>query len=143
MIFIAGSMKDVEKIKKIANVYEEYGHVIKRKWWNQTDENKKHEYALEDKKAIKKCDLFIMYNGTKKTGGKYVELGMALMEDKEVHVYGKKLTTIYRHLTKYISEYFDKEQPYFCDCCDYDWYEDCLGKGCLKIKYQEDEVNNE
>lgn len=90
-------MEDEKEIKKMANLCKIGGNIITREWWKHTNMEFKEKYARRDMKAIIRCDLFIFYNSKTKTSGKYVELGMAIALNKPVHIYGKPLTTIFRH----------------------------------------------
>lgn len=61
----------------------------------------------EDIKAIKECELFVLYNGERKSGGKYIELGIAIAFNKPVVIYGNNITSIYKsrtHHNKLISD---------------------------------------
>jgi len=98
-IYISGALKDEKECIKIANKYENDGHIITRKWWEfkSNDPDVKKAYANMCKKAIKECDLFILYNSDSITSGRYTELGMAIILEKMIYVYGNPLTTIFRH----------------------------------------------
>jgi len=62
-------------------------------------------YIEEDIKAIRKCDLFIMYNTNKKTSGKFIELGMAIILNKPILIYGKDITSMFKSRTQYCGEF--------------------------------------
>lgn len=98
-VYVSSAMEDEEEAIKIAEYYENSGHTITRKWWlfKSNDPEEKKAFANMDKKAIRECDLFILYNSDYFTSGKYIELGMAIILEKLVFIYGKKLTTIFRH----------------------------------------------
>lgn len=98
-VYVSGAEEDEEECIKIADKFEREGHIITRKWWNYKSDDTEvlKAYVNMDKKAIKECDLFVLYNGNYFTSGRYIELGMALILDKMVYVYGKHLTTMFRY----------------------------------------------
>ena len=101
-MYICGSVEDVESIKKLASFFEFNGFEITRDWWNHIDrdEDSKNFYACEDLIAIKKCDLFVIYEGNIKTSGKYIELGIAIALGKPIFNLNKRLTSVFKVFTK-------------------------------------------
>ena len=105
-MFIAGSIEDKDKLIKLVEHFEIMGCVITRKWWKFTTD-KEHNYPIyveEDIKAIKECDLFVLFNTDKKTGGKYIEIGIAIAFNKPILIYGDNITSIYRSRVHCIRE---------------------------------------
>lgn len=65
----------------------------------------KNQYAQMDLVAIRECDCFLMYNGNRKSSGKFIELGMAIAFNKPIYVLGNQLTSIFKFFTQYIGDY--------------------------------------
>ena len=101
-MYICGSVDDIEPIKKLANFFALIGFKATRDWWNyiNKDEDSKNFYACEDLIAIKKCDLFVIYEGNIKTSGKYIELGIAIALGKPIINLNKRLTSVFKVFTK-------------------------------------------
>lgn len=96
-LYLSSSVCDMQVLKELSKKLESLGHTITRKWWENTEGNKEEQdsYAIKDKEAIEKCDLFIMYNGEKKTSGKLIEFGIAIGCGKPIIKFGNKLTSVF------------------------------------------------
>lgn len=106
--YIAASYDDKEIAKKIALYFEDkYGWICTCYWWTHIKVNEfdRLSFAAEDLKSVKDSDLFFMYNSEKKTGGKMVEMGIALAIGIPVYIIGKKITTVFGELTNYLGEW--------------------------------------
>jgi len=106
--FVASSWEDRQIAQEMArDVSIKYNWVNVSEWWKHEDRSKKLQYAVEDLANLKQADVLFVYNGEKKTAGKYVEMGIALALNKPVFLYGNKLTTVYNELVIYKGEKFE------------------------------------
>ena len=102
-IYISASLQDrgvVQQFKNNIDDAHKGKYEITCRWWDEDDDDPITR-ALECKIGVAECDLFIMYNGTKKTTGKSIELGMAILAGKPTLIYGEPLTTSFRAVVKY------------------------------------------
>ena len=102
-VYLSASIDDREKVLEfIGNIEREHGgrYQITCRWWDNIGDDK-ITYALECIIGVKECDLFLIFNGDKKTSGKTIELGMAIILGKVIRLYGNPLTTIFGSLIKY------------------------------------------
>lgn len=109
-IYISASWDDRDKVMEFKNNIDDSHkgrYELTCRWWDHTGDDS-ITYALEDVIGVSKCDIFIFYNGEKKTSGKFIEFGMALAFRKTIKVYGKPLTTVFRKLTEYCGEELPK-----------------------------------
>ena len=88
-IYIATRFTNKEEADRIARILEEKGHEVTVKWWEKhkpihEDGYDKHvklamQYAIEDLKGVKKCDVFILLTTPGIGSGMHVELGAAII----------------------------------------------------------------
>jgi ATP adenylyltransferase/5',5'''-P-1,P-4-tetraphosphate phosphorylase II len=104
-IFVAASWSDRWVAKQIAQSLQKHGIEITSKWWTHEDSTKSEDWCNDDITNMENADILVIYNSGKKTGGKHVELGMAIMRDIPILVFGQPLTTVYRHRTKFIETF--------------------------------------
>jgi hypothetical protein len=105
-VYLSASWDDRDIVIEFKDrLYSLYGDriVVTCSWWEHVGRDT-IIYAFEDRNGVDACDLFILYNTKKKTGGKLIEYGMACGLRKIVWVYGIPLTTIFRHLSQYRGE---------------------------------------
>jgi hypothetical protein len=110
-VYLSASIEDKDSILKfIQNIEKAHKdkYEITCRWWDRIG-NDKITYALECMNGVKEADLFLMYNGNKKTTGKSIELGMAIILGKIIRVYGNPLTTIFNSLIKYCGKELPKD----------------------------------
>ena len=110
-VYIAASLEDGEIARYYASTLEEtLSAEITFKWW----ECEPHPDSLEEKMqqicaeemGIINCDVFIFYNGEKKTSGKYVEYGMAEILWKPIIIIGEEPSMLFKHRAKtFIGKY--------------------------------------
>jgi nucleoside 2-deoxyribosyltransferase len=98
MKFYIGSSYDDRIIaKEFADKMEERGHKCTCKWWRHWNEDRSNVYCEEDIAGVEACEIFVIYNGPKKSPGKLIEAGMAIALGKPVYLFGQKLNTIFIH----------------------------------------------
>jgi nucleoside 2-deoxyribosyltransferase len=102
-VFVAASWCDREIARQIAEELRKNGIEVTTTWWTHESETRSQDWCNDDIKNMKKADMLIIYNSGAKTGGKHVELGMAIMKNIPIIVYGIPLTTVYRHQTYFIN----------------------------------------
>ena len=105
-IYIAASWNDRETVKIISDQLSKYDIKTTCKWWTHEDASCYSIYAIEDKKAIEECDIFILYNTSLKTQGKMIEFGMAISLEKKIVVIGELITSVFRFFIDYEENYF-------------------------------------
>jgi hypothetical protein len=101
--YIAGRLKQMNKIKEIQDFIKNKGHEIHTDWTEHlppkpysSDENKSSEFATIDIKGAMECDVFVLLSDEAGTG-MYTELGSALankinMGSPHIYVIGDHLT---------------------------------------------------
>jgi hypothetical protein len=115
-MYIAGSYDERDLIRVMAELAEQQGHTITRKWWEFEGGDKAYtreqlaELAVGDYFGVVDCDVFVYINGGHKSEGKAVELGVALgirisMEatgyeapEPLIYVVGTKSTNIFHNM---------------------------------------------
>ena len=99
-IYLASSVEDKSIVKKIDEQIKEYNIEVIFKWWEfyPNSELDKENHINHSIKAIKECDLFVLYNSfnSKKTSGKYIELGIAIALNKPILCIGH-ITSIFKY----------------------------------------------
>lgn len=103
MIYLAASFKDKNRAKVIANVIREAGIEVVARWLLLEKESniveEKQQYALVDFEDVEKCQALVLLTGLSVTGGKHVEMGMALGMGKPVFIYDSTKENIFHYLT--------------------------------------------
>lgn len=94
--YIASRLKHKNEVKKLINLLEDKGYTCTHDWTRGEKlkpyaENLDQSQKLADEqvKSIKNCDLFVLLNPDEGGTGMYVELGVAIAENKQIFVVGE------------------------------------------------------
>lgn len=86
-VYIAGSWKNRDAVKRLMSDIEEWGYKITVDWTNHKTKDNIIEYAQEYIKGLKECDFFIYCMDGIKSIGKNFELGYASAIGKPIAIY--------------------------------------------------------
>jgi hypothetical protein len=91
-IYVAGKLQEVDYIRGIMTILEDYGHTISYDWTTLLHENNHARCAICELNGIKEADYLIaMVHRKLNYRGVLVEIGMALALDKPVYIFGEGL----------------------------------------------------
>jgi nucleoside 2-deoxyribosyltransferase len=103
-IFVSASWKDRKVAKDLMDFLENNGHTITERWYKHEKIENYVDYAIEDYTGVKECDAYVMFHSGFRSGGKYVELGMAIALGKRIITCGTRLKTVFRaYVDRHIS----------------------------------------
>ena len=96
-LYIAGSINDVDEIRKFIKLMKAYKYTITEDWTRHKLKTHGQQDAKDNLKGIDDCDVFIMYLTNTKSSGKMFEFGYAEALKKPILIFGNQLhaTSIY------------------------------------------------
>lgn len=87
-VYVSGSVRDIEQVRKVQNDFIENGWDIAHDWTQYTGSkfgSEAEEEATKQFRAIEECDLFVLVEHPKLKAG-WMELGAALAYEKLIVV---------------------------------------------------------
>ena len=86
-VYIAGSWKNRDAVKRLMNDIENFGYKITYDWTNHKGSDKAKDHVEEDIEGLKECDCLIYCMDGIRSRGKYFELGYVTALGKPVAIY--------------------------------------------------------
>lgn len=86
-VYVAGSWKNMLKIKNIMEEIESWGYDIAVDWTKHQEKGSARQYAEEDLNGLKECDCLIYCMDSNHSRGKNFELGYITALEKPVIIY--------------------------------------------------------
>ncbi len=96
-IYVAGKWSESKGVKKVMEMLESRGHIITLDWTGHVHPDKSKEYAIEDIKGVRECDVLVacMWTPDIFYKGCWVEIGAALALDKKVVIIGHEVSSVF------------------------------------------------
>lgn len=97
--YLAGSFDRRDELRGYAERLEAHGHEITSRWLDPTftDSRDLEQNAFADLHDIEDCHWMLQFTGSGTSGGRHVELGIALALHKQIEIIGPK-ENVFHHL---------------------------------------------
>lgn len=100
-IYVCASFEDAPLVKEIEKQLIKKEFEITSNWTDHIHDSEMLKYMDEDIEGIQRADLLLVWHNGRNSGGKLIEIGMALQKGIPVYLFGNPLSNIFRFRINY------------------------------------------